>query len=69
MSKESIDIINARATLRRYPNHNMNQACTLTWAVQKSLSTDSTPQAEGGAGIDNINGIFRHPLGNCYEEA
>ena len=51
MSKESIDIINARATLRRYPNHNMNQACTLTWAVQKSLSTDSTPQAETAAEV------------------
>ena len=51
MSKESINIIDARATLHQYPNHNMNQARTLIWAVQKSLSTESPPQAETAAEV------------------
>ena len=51
MSKESIDIIDARATLRRYPNYSRNQACTLTWAVRKSLSTDSPHWAKMAAEV------------------
>ena len=34
------------SSFRRFPEHNINQACTLKWAVRKSLSMDAHRKAE-----------------------
>ena len=64
MSAESILLIDARIALRRCPDHNMNQAHTLTRAVRKSLSTDSHHSAETEMPISRVSRVFPHQKRN-----